>query len=440
MGKKRGRHRTAPSSFVHECDLCQIQVPKSDLRQCPSCANAPYCSEKCQKEAWPSHIFRCWPGQTIKTAYHLFRAAARDEIPSDEETRRDYGFTKAAALGWHAESNLFGLYIGLLIVLQVPPDDLHRWRLEGRLIERIKSVYEPIPPEYRGEYYPWFLQHQYLLETPGHASTIGNMLTHPFRAAWSLVHGGFDVMRAKVWGPSPNRAFLDLWKQGLLPSPFFGEWLRYGFVSTLSEAEAADLDIRYRYLFLHHSFEEFCAAYKSSGIPALFDRHGLPCSILFRDVMSCTPSLPKTVWRLKSYIDLLATVRGSGLKVSLALTSAVASDYGFGNCRTDGDTELLSRIYTRYFSHPDTSPLDLHEACMEGMLLEYLEPFIDWKPTERTRCRMLLKNIYPPPWWFPKAMKLRPLYRTLDAWTPYAYLMFGIVVLLLALYGVLRPV
>ncbi|KAJ8469312.1 hypothetical protein ONZ51_g9083 [Trametes cubensis] len=396
--------------------------------------------KKCQKEAWPLHTFRCRPGQSIKTAYHLLRAIAEDEIPTDQETRRDYGFTRAAALGWYAECYLLGLYKGLLVILRVSPDDLHRWRLEGRLVEHIKSVYEPVPPEYRGEYYPWFLQHQYLLEAPGHKSATVDILTLPFRAAWSFAHASFDHIRVKVWGPSPNRAYFELWIQGLVPSPFISEWMRYGFLSTFSEAEMSDLDLRYRYLFFHHSFEEFCAAYRTSGIPALFDRHSLPCSILFRDVMSCTPWLPKTVWRLKYYIDLLAAVRGSRVGARLDLTSAVASDYGFANCRTDGDAKLLSRIYTHYFSHPGTSPLDLHEACMEGTLLEYLEPFIEWKPTERTRCRKLLKNIYPPPWWFPKAMKLRPLYHTLNAWKPYAYLMFGIVVLGLALYNVLRPV
>ncbi|KAI0329665.1 hypothetical protein GY45DRAFT_1324804 [Cubamyces sp. BRFM 1775] len=440
MGKKRGRHRAAPSSTVYECDLCQTEVSKSGLRRCTSCTNAVYCSEKCQKDAWPSHIFRCRPGQTIKTAYHLARAAARDEIPTDEETRRDYGFTRAAALGWYAESNLLGLYYGLLFVSDVSPDELHRWRLEGRLVEGIKSVYEPIPPEHRGGYYPWFLQHQYLLEAPDPASAIGETLILPFRAAWSFVHRRYDILRAKVMGPSPNRAMLELWQQGLSLHPFTIEWLRYGFVATFSDPEAHELDLSYRYLFLHHSIDEFCAAYKSSGIPALFERHGLPCSILFRDVMSCTPRLPKTVWQLKSHIDLLASLRGSQLGTALDVTSTVALDYGFANCRTDKDTELLSRIYTRYFSHPDTSPLDLHEACMDGALLEYLEPFIHWTPTERTRCRKLLKNIYPPPWWFPSATKLRPLYRTFDAWKPYAYLMFSIVVLALAWYSMLRTV
>ncbi len=140
------------------CDICDNPATK----RCSSCCKKWYCSEECQKQAWPLHIFDCTPqGRPIKTAYYLYQAVALDVIPGHPQTREAYGFNRVPE---EEEGNLVGLYTGLIKYLCISPDELHQWRKQGIFVAKIKEKYEQVPEENRGQYYPWFLRNEHVLD------------------------------------------------------------------------------------------------------------------------------------------------------------------------------------------------------------------------------------------------------------------------------------
>lgn len=385
-----------------ECSWCER--PTKKLMRCSRCKNPKdtYCSKKCQRDAWPSHIFRCQPGQYINTAYRLYKACIGDVMPDDEETRRDYGFTKAErTMGGAATVMLCGLYRGLFVHLDVAPQDVHKWRREGRLVQGIKDAFERIPPQNRGAYFPWFLEHQSVLDNDapdddlfmGHIAAI-------IRAAWIKTGGSpsdsLNVINSKISILPPSRQachiFYRAFANNAYPNPIEEQWLKFGFVATLNNEQEANLGVAYRALLNVCTFEELCTAYEESSIPALFERYLLQCTRHFRDVMAGTPHVNKSVWDLKQYVDKLNA--GAGADSTTPVRSA-AADYGYINCKTHADRERLDTAYKRYFAHPQTDPIALHHACIQGKLLQYLAPFVQWEASQHHAYAGLLWNMYP---------------------------------------------
>lgn len=387
---------------THTCPWCQSPAVK--LSRCNGCKKQIYCSQKCQKEAWPLHIFDCQPGQPINTAYHLFRACLRNEIPDHEETRRDYGFAKAArTMGGRSETMLCGLYRGLFNVMEVPPKVVHKWRCEGRLVQGIKDTFAPVLPENMGAYYPWFLEHQSVLENDVPDDEL--IVDHVFnviRSAWVKTGGSprdsLNVINTKILGLTPPRQACHIIYRGFVggghPNPVQDEWVQFGFVAALNSAEERDLSAAYQALLRVCPFEEFCVAHETSSVPALFGRYGLQCTRHFRDVMERSPYMRKSVWDLKHYVDKL----DAGVPAERATpVRSVTADYGYMNCRKDGDAKRLDTGYKRYFAHPQTDPIALHKACLQGVLFQYLAPFVQWKGSQRKAYARLLKTVYPLP-------------------------------------------
>ncbi|KAI0774669.1 hypothetical protein BD413DRAFT_535572 [Trametes elegans] len=386
---------------THTCPYCDM--PAAKLSRCSGCKKAVYCSKECQKEHWPSHIFDCQPGRPINTAYRLYRAALRDVFPEDPETRRDYGFEKAARiLGGNAESELLGLYRGLLIFQHVPPKDVHKWRLQGRLGELVQATYEKIPPENRGGYYLWFLQHQSLLQNDvPDDELVQEYVSRSIRAAWVKTGGppgdSLNVIQNKIMLLSPARKACHILYRGLVnsvhPHPIQDEWVSFGFVSTVAEKEEHVLGVAYLALASACSFEEFCTAHERAGMPALFERYGLQCSPFFRDVMAQGPSVRKSVWDLKQYA---ADAPAAGARVELI--RPVWADYGYMFAQDEAESQLLDGVYRRYFTHARANPPDLHQACVQGRLFAYLQDFGLWTPAGREAELLrdrLLRNMYP---------------------------------------------
>jgi hypothetical protein len=143
--------------------------------RCAGCSpTVVYCSKACQIAHWPTHIFVtvCYQyrGKTVPTAYHLRRACFRDLLPTDKQTLEDYGFNRAFTPA--NQSMLLGLYQGLFTCYEIPPKAVHTWRRDGILIQEIRRVYEEVPSQFGGgSYYPWFLEHQDLLDPSLKSST-----------------------------------------------------------------------------------------------------------------------------------------------------------------------------------------------------------------------------------------------------------------------------
>ena len=66
---------------------------------------------------------------------------------------------------------LLGLYHGLFKYFEIHPKTVLTWKREGILIQEKKEVFEEIPPRNRGQYYPWFLEYQDLLDPSQEPST-----------------------------------------------------------------------------------------------------------------------------------------------------------------------------------------------------------------------------------------------------------------------------
>ncbi|KAJ2973210.1 hypothetical protein NUW54_g12106 [Trametes sanguinea] len=379
-------------------------------KRCSGCRKTWYCRQACQKEHWIFHIFDCKLGQPISTVYHLARACRRNLIPVDSQTRKDYGFDKAGqAFGGKGESNLLGVYIGLFIYLDIPPQEVRKWRDEGRLIAGIKEVFEEIPPHARGGYYPWLMQNQFILddsftldpkqvEDRARQTAVSNFL-----AAWARIGGipkdaTYDqiVHETNRW-PTHKRSCWHLYTMfagRCRPSPNLDAWRKFGFVSARFPGEELDFAREYDALLDRCTFDEFHAAYVASSIPDLFLRYGLqelPHNAHFCDVMADSPRSVKTVWELKNYIDILVSSDAlSRPQPSPPLTA----DYGYVNCRTPEERTLLDEAYKRLFMETSADPLELHKACLEGDLFRFVGTFVKFAPWAE-KYKRLLRNIYP---------------------------------------------
>ncbi|KAI0371430.1 hypothetical protein BV20DRAFT_1051459 [Pilatotrama ljubarskyi] len=326
----------------------------------------------------------------------------QNEIPRHEETRRDYGFDKAAELlGGESEIMLCSLFRSVFLLPEVTPEELHQWRMQGRLVQRIKDAFNTMHPECRGHCYPWFLQHQALLDDSVPVKELlDGECERAVYAAWMMTGGSPGASLIDIHAyvaalpPTRNSCYLlyCFLAANIYPDASSDEWVDFGFVSTFTHGEAISLSIAYRTLVNCCSFQDFCVAFESSAIPALFERYGLGCSVLFYDVMS--GHWRKSVWDLKHRVDQLATA--SSTDPAPTLIPSVFADYGYMNCRDATDAKRLDSAYRRYFAHPSANALDLHRACIQGRLSKYLGPFMQWKKRyERPRYVRLLKNMYP---------------------------------------------
>jgi hypothetical protein len=144
------------------------------------------------------------------------------------------------------------------------------------------------------------------------------------------------------------------------PSPASSLWIVFGFCVCTSYTDEVRLARTYADLLQRSTFSEITAAYKISGMTALFDRRGVPIDLPhFREVMDGPPNRPfLTVWYLKAFVMHDEDHAARPIR-------SVERDYGFANCRTEKQWDILRDIYRRFFeSFGD--PLQLHAACLQG--------------------------------------------------------------------------
>lgn len=371
-----------------------------------------YCSKRCQREDWRGHIFDC--NRPIPTAYYLSRAVFADLIPVHAQTRRDFGFDKAELLGGAAQSNLLGLWIGVIQYLEVPVKEVQKWQAEGRMLEGVKAKFAQVPLGAQGGYFPWLLEHQNILDGSLMDSTQVNefaerMGTNAIRRAWVFTGGAPDdtleTIEARI-SALPDHVqechqFYRLMQFGEWdrhPGPRDSCWLTFGFVAATHQAEEQRIRGAYVKLLRRCGFDTFCAAHEASTIPDLFGAHRVKMDVTtsteacFRDVMTGSPCPSKSVWYLKQYIEQLERAGPSVPRPQPP--QAIHGDYGFKNCRDGSEQRLLDELYAKYFGRYGTNPLDLREAWIEGVLAEHMSAFVKLTPKTATYKR-LLKNTYP---------------------------------------------
>ena len=335
------------------------------------------------------HIFECNPRKPINTAYRLARAVYEDRLPDDLETCQDYGFERAFTV--ENRSKLLGLYIGLILHIEVEPKTIHRWRLKGTLVEEIKAAFEQLPPDNRGSYYPWFLQNQWVVD---HELAPPTDAAHEMMLrAWQYAGGSssatleeINLTKAK-WSEHKQGcfSFCAALLSGWHPSPEHTMWLTFGFCVCRDEYSEAPLSRLYRILVEKSTFDEIYTAYTSSSLIALFDKKGLKHEREqirhLDDVLAGSPTSNKSVWNLKQHIVL----------ENGCMIPSIAVDYGFINCKGEEEKQELKKVYMQFFDHYNADPLGLHEAAIEGRLFEYVGGFIKLKK----KFNRIMKNPYP---------------------------------------------
>ncbi|KDQ50000.1 hypothetical protein JAAARDRAFT_165152 [Jaapia argillacea MUCL 33604] len=380
--------------MVRECHFChKSDSGDRELKRCAACQKVWYCGREHQEYDWVRHIFDCDPNRPVTTADRLALAVHDNLLPEDVQTLNDFGFVRAFTL--ENRSNLLGLYIGLMDPnrLGVKAKTVHKWRLNGTLAQEIIAAYNTLPAHSRGGYFPWFLQNRYVLD---------NSLPQPrdpedqFLQAWRFVGGSpadnesQAMAKIKTWPPYKQlcQQFYLVLLAGWHPSPDLPQWLNLGFCSCADEREEATLCSIYRDLIHLCTFDEFCEAYRTSSIIALFDAHGLTARRqafpYLEEVLQGSPHTFKSVWNLKNYV--LAQLDEDEL-----LIPSIRVDYGFLNCKSTGELAQLKDIYRQVLQRPDANPLELHQACISGRLYQHVGGMMKLKK----KFQRLMKNPYP---------------------------------------------
>ncbi|TBU58656.1 hypothetical protein BD310DRAFT_948564 [Dichomitus squalens] len=320
---------------IRICGSCREEA--SNPKRCSGCRNIWYCSTRCQTENWRYH-----PADTV---YHIALACYEDLIPVDAQTRIDYGFDKASrVLGPEGETMMCGLWKGIFVFFDIDTKEVRTWRKEGKLVEGIRERFETILEHNRGAYCPWFLQRQWLLDgIPADESK-----SHQNAVSSADQDSPQDIRRKHATLPLDRATChalyfcLDL-------------WLKFGFVAATCQGEELEFGRKYMQLIRLCTFDEFCLAFETSSIPALFERCGLSMSHshMFLDVMASSPRSYKSVWLLKQYIDQRAC---SGPSDEPDLFSAARLDYSFANCKNALDQKLLDDLYRKLLSESRASP------------------------------------------------------------------------------------
>ncbi|KAH9854859.1 hypothetical protein C2E23DRAFT_815931 [Lenzites betulinus] len=399
------------------CSACCEE--SASLKCCSACKKAWYCTKECQRVHWRRHIFECKLKGPIGTAYYLSRACYADTFPIHAQTRKDFGFDKAERLlGPDGQTKLFGLWIGVFKFHQVAERKVQKWQEEGTMVQGIRETFERPSQFTRGAYYPWFLDHQYLLDgSPFDGEQANERLVRTvadaIRQTWVKAGGSPDDSVETI---QANVAALPLHIQDChrlyrslslgYPPPHEDLWRTFGFVAAMDQGGEMSIARQYKALIGRCTFAEFCAAHEASSIVRLASTYGvnMPSNYTlpledsfaagFQDIMAKSPNQFKSVWSLKQYVDMLLCSDAS--QPPPFPHPAIDADYGFMNCRNTSEKSLLEDLYKKYFAHRDARPLELHRACIAGELFQYLGSFVGLRPKTATYKR-LLENVYPSP-------------------------------------------
>ena len=372
--------------------------------KCSGCnSKVVYCSKACQIADWPLHIFDCYAyrGKRVPSAYHLALSCYLDELPTDDQTLEDYGFHRAALPS--NQMMLFGLYQGLFKYFEINPKTVITWKREGILIQEIKKVFERNPPQYRGQYYLWFLEHEYLLDPSEDSTKVkDDIYLEAVMRAWRHI-GGRPLHNSTAWNdirleratwPEHKQDCFDLCIMLLSkghPSPSLRSWVSFGFCTARNQSYEKQLADAYSMLIVKCSFEEFFQAYDSCSLIQLFRSKNIslePFGSHLADLLANSPRMNKSVWDLKQFV--LAET-----PVSNPIPS-VTADYGFFNCRNKEEVSQLKEAYKKFFDS-NGDPLKLHEACLQGRIYDHVTKTLKLKKDDQGPLFRLMKNMYPLP-------------------------------------------
>ena len=329
-------------------------------------------------------------------------------MPEDEDVLQDFGFNNV--LIGEDQTYLLGVYGGLYLSDKISAEDIHKWRIGGILVDKIKEFYYRVEEIHRGQYFPWFLKNLHVLEGPVTEDEAQRRLIATF---YDKARPYLDIedrnKAAKDLKPEAKGSSFSLLAGTLLrvtPNPIKRNWYSFAFVTCRGQREEAELINIYRlllteddgsYLYEFHNcregvfqpatFTQFWKAYEAGTLIQLMDSKGLkePRSQLpfLEGFLSVPPAGPRpSVWDLKQFLEI-------NNPRDYPPVPSVKVDYGFINCRSFEETCTLMEIYKEVLK--TANPLALHQACIAGGLFQFASGFVRMEE----RWRSLMRNFYP---------------------------------------------
>lgn len=218
------------------------------------------------------HLTRCCD-RPLTTADTLLDDIYLDRIPCDGQVREDYGFNRCRDP--REESHLLGLYQGIFKhpeMQHVRGTQIDKWRADGELSQKIMNFFSQFPEGSRGGYYPWFLEHRYVLDSSLAISK------QPETEAVQLLEGARPYLSSaernisQPFDIKPREKaecfiFFCLTLDGMNPSPdfFFDMWHKFGFSTSMTDGFEARLGGMYSKLIggdkMHRDYA------RSLGVP-----------------------------------------------------------------------------------------------------------------------------------------------------------------------------
>lgn len=329
-------------------------------------------------------------------------------MPQEEDVLEDFGFNHVLFGG--DETYLLGVYGGLYLSGKILAEEIHEWRVEGILVDKIKEFYYSIPESSRGQYFPWFLKNLHVLERPMTKDEAQQRLIATF---YDKARPYLDIedrnKTAKDLKPKAKESCYNLLAEILIqarPNPIEENWYSFAFVTCREQREENELLALYQLLLtesdgsffyeFHNrrrgviqpaTFTQFWKAYEAGTLIQLMDSKGLKglrSELPFLEgFLSVPPAGPRpSVWDLKQFLEISDPMDHPPIP-------SVKVDYGFINCHTFEGICILMEIYRVVLK--TANPLDLHEACVAGDLFQFASGYVQMEE----RWRSLMRNPYP---------------------------------------------
>ncbi|GBC04567.1 hypothetical protein RclHR1_05740009 [Rhizophagus clarus] len=374
-----------------ECSVCK----KTTIKRCSRCHTKYYCSSSCQKKDYPNHVLDC----PSRSADILVKNVVADIITTNDAVRYEYGFCNCKNPA--EESNLLGLYTGLIKYIDCSASELHSWWKSGNFPLHIKKACED--KGYKSYYYQWFLKNEHVLQnlrkyegekTDKYLADKYHEMVKPYLSKHDQTIPMKSLSESFPESKQSVYALYLIMLTGCIPRIEQQTWIDFGFCSCkygndyLGQTEEIRLGDLYRELIIQKGckIDEFHDAYLSGSILDLLKRRKcnrndynwlLESKIEIRGYHQPI----KSVYYLKQY----------ALSDVAALKRSVNLDYGFMNCRTEDEKRQLKNTYRKLIKNPKFDPRDLHEACITGKIFNYVGSIL---PDEALKAKFF-KNPYP---------------------------------------------
>lgn len=166
-------------------------------------------------------------------------------------------------------------------------------------------------------------------------------------------------------------------------------YFEFGFVTGRGSEGEQVLPGVYMSLISRCSFAEFWTAFESKDLIRLMDEKGLKGARIEVQHLEaflkikCDDWCP-TVWHLRLFVQ----------SPDVDPPPHITMDYGFSNCETVEEKNILKEVYRRLLQSSLVDPMDLHAACIQGKVFDFSRQH---EPLLELRFGRLMSNIYPLP-------------------------------------------